>query len=97
MSGREFQRVAGQLAGRAITRADAIDDWVSLALEQPNPREWTNALVATALRKLETTSVSPPVQAEARLQLLDIKRAIHAVIAKHDPEEPRRTGWAKPD
>jgi hypothetical protein len=92
MSGREFQRVAGQLAGRAIIRAEAVDDWASLALEQPNPREWTNALFETALKRLETTSVSLPVQAEARLQLLDIKRGIHAVIAQHAPEEPRRTG-----
>jgi len=92
MSGREFQRVAGQLAGRAVIRAEAIDDWASLALEQPNPREWTNALVAAALKKLETTSVNLPVQAEARLELLDIRRAIHDAIAKHVPDQSRRTG-----
>lgn len=92
MSGREFQRVAGQLAGRAVIRAEAIDDWTSLALEQPNPREWTNALVAAALKKLENTSVSLPVQAAARLELLDIRRAIHDAIAEHVPDQSRRTG-----
>jgi hypothetical protein len=69
MSGEELQRAADQLAERAIVRAQAIDAWASLALEQCNPIEWTDALVAAALDRLETNSLNPTVRAEARLQL----------------------------
>ena len=58
-------------------RAEAIDAWVSLALAQPDPIRWVSALVAAALDKLNAIPETLTVKAEARLQLLDMRRAIH--------------------
>jgi hypothetical protein len=82
MLGEDLQPVADQLAERSIIRAEAVAAWVSLALEQPNPTEWANALVAAALEKLNTVPQSLKVKAEAKLQLLDIRRAMHAGIVE---------------
>jgi hypothetical protein len=78
----EIQSVADALAERSIIRAEAVAAWVSLALEQPNPTEWANAIVAAALEKLNTVPQNLKVKAEAKLQLLDIRRAIHAGIVE---------------
>jgi hypothetical protein len=82
MLGQGLQPVADQLAERAIIRADSIDVWVSLALEQANPTEWTNALVAAALEKSLGVPESLTVKAEAKLQLQEIRSAIHAGIVE---------------
>jgi hypothetical protein len=50
----EVQSLANELADRSIIRADAIDAWVSLALQQPEPSEWASAIVTAALDKLNT-------------------------------------------
>jgi hypothetical protein len=89
MSHQEIQAVANMLAERAAIRAKAIDNWVSLAMEQSNPREWSNALLAAALERLEIVPESLPVKAEARLQLLDIQRAILARIGNHSTDDRR--------
>ena len=78
----EVRSLAYELADRSIIRADAIDAWVSLALQQPGPNEWASAIVAAALDKLNTVPETLTVRAEARLQLLDIRRAIFAGIAR---------------
>ena len=69
-----------QLANRVAIQAQAIDAWVSLALENPDPEAWANALIASALDRLNTVQETPPVKAEARLQILDTQRAILAGI-----------------
>ncbi len=79
----EFQAAADQLDGRTAFRAETIQAWVSLALKEPDPAEWTNALTSKALDRLATVQASLPVKAEARLQILDIRRAIQAGIARH--------------
>lgn len=85
----EVQSLAYELADRSKIRADAIGAWVSLALEQPDPNEWVSALVAAALDRLNTIPDTLTVKAEARLQLLDMRRAIHAGIARDRLERPR--------
>jgi hypothetical protein len=82
MVGEDLQPVSDQLAERSIIRAEAVSAWVSLALEQPNPTEWANALVAAALEKLNTVPHSLKVKAEAKLQLHEIRSAIHAGIVE---------------
>jgi hypothetical protein len=79
----EVQSLACELADRSVIRADAIDAWVSLALEQSDPNEWVSAMVAAALDKLNTVPETLTVKAEARLQLLDIRRAIFSGIARN--------------
>jgi len=79
----EMQAVAHVLAERATIRAKAIDDWVSLAMQQPNPREWSEALITSALDRLAHVPESRAVKAEARLQLLDIQRALRSRIGDH--------------
>jgi hypothetical protein len=91
MSLEVYEQSDAQLAERVGVRAEAIRAWATLALEQPNPVEWTNVLVGAALEKLETTPEMLPVKAEARLQLLDIQRAIHELIVERSPE-PRLVG-----
>ncbi len=71
-----------QLAIRAGIQAQAIEAWVSLALENPYPEAWANALVASALDRLNMVQEALPVKAEARLQILDTQRAILAGITK---------------
>ena len=83
-----FQSVADQLAERALIRAEAVDAWVSLALQQPNPDDWASALVAAALNKLHTVPERLNIKAEARLQLLDMRRANSAGIANSRRESP---------
>ena len=88
-SAKDVQFAANELANRAVIRAEAVDAWVTLALKQSDPGEWTSAIVAAALDKLNTVPQSLAVKAEARLQLLDIRRAIHAGIANSQVERPR--------
>ena len=76
------QRAADQHPEQDIVRAEAIDAWASLALEQPDPGDWTDALVAAALDRLATTPEQLPVKAAARQRLLDIHGAVKSVIAK---------------
>jgi hypothetical protein len=78
----DLQPVADQLAERAVIRAGSVDAWVSLALEQANPTEWANALVAAALEKLEGIPECLKVKAEAKLQIQEIRSAIHAGIVR---------------
>ena len=100
---------AEQLDSRAVIRAQAIEAWVSLALENPDPEAWANALIASALDRLNTVQETLPVKAEARLQILDTQRAILAGITKSqnkqrlagdrlirqsDSPNPGGTGWA---
>ncbi len=85
----DVQIAANELANRAVIRAEAVDAWVTLALEQPDPGRWTSAIVSAALDKLNTLPQSLTVKAEARLQLLDIRRAIHAGIANSQTERPK--------
>jgi hypothetical protein len=79
---RSVESVADALTELSTIRAESIDAWVSTALEQANPTEWTNALVAAALERLSTAPESPKVKTEAKLQLHDIRRAIHAGIVE---------------
>ena len=81
----ELQSLAATLVDRTIIRVDAIDAWVSLALEQPEPGEWVGAIVAAALDRLSAMPQSRTVKAEARRQLLDIQRAMHAGVARSRP------------
>jgi hypothetical protein len=91
MSPEMYEQSEGQLAERVAIRKEAIRAWATLALEQPDPTTWTNALIGAALERLEVTAETLPVKAEARLELLDIQRAIHALIGKHS-SEPRLAG-----
>ena len=77
-----------QLANRRTTQAQAIDAWVSLALENSDPEAWANALIASALDRLNTVQETPPVKAEARLQILDTRRAILSGITKSQNKHP---------
>jgi hypothetical protein len=73
---KEIKSVADQLTQRATIRAEAVDAWVALALEQPDPIAWSEALVAAALIRLDEVAASRKVKAEAKQQLLDIQRAM---------------------
>jgi hypothetical protein len=88
LSVEDVHSAADQLADRAVIRAKAVDAWVGLALEQPHPEEWANALVAAALDRLTAVPEKLTVKAEARLQLLDIQRAIHAGITSSRTDRP---------
>ena len=89
MLSKDIHALADQLSDRAVIRAEAIDAWVSLALEQVDPSEWIGALVASALDRLNMVQESLVVKAEARLQVLDIQRSIHVGIANSRKEPPR--------
>jgi len=89
MSHHEMQAVANVLAEREAIRSAAIEDWVSVAMTQANPREWSNALVTAALEKLEMVPESLPVKAEARLQILDLQRALLARIGDRSTNDRR--------
>ena len=78
-----------RLAEYAMIRAEAVDTWVTLALEQPDPGSWVSTLVAAALNRLNRVPEKLDVKAEARLQLLDMRTAILDGIVKHRKEPPR--------
>jgi hypothetical protein len=91
LSPEDIQSEEEQLADRTVIRAEAVDAWVALALEQSDPEEWANALVVAALEKLDTVPENLTVKAEARLQLLGIQRAIHAGITRRRTDRPRQS------
>ena len=79
-----------EFANRILTRAEAVDGWIALALRQSDPGEWVDALAARALDRLNLVPESLTVKAEARRQLLDLRRAIHAGIAIRHTHRPKR-------
>ncbi len=86
----EVAKAGDQLAERAVIRAEAVDAWVALALEQRDPIGWTNTLVAAALERLALIPQTLAVKAEAHLQITGMRRAILAGIANHKQEPARR-------
>jgi len=86
----EVAKAGEQLAARAVIRAEAVDAWVALALEQPDPVLWTNNLVAAALERLALVPQTLGVKAEARLQILDIRRAILVALANTEKTEAKQ-------
>ena len=84
----DVEAVSGQLAEQSAFREETIQAWVFLALKEADPAEWTDALAARALDRLALAPATLPVKAEAKRQIIDIRRSIHAGIAKHRQRVP---------
>ena len=75
-------RVARQhLADRIVKRAERIDGCVAQALSSPDPIEYVNALISSALDRLLLIPQTLREKANARAEILEIRRAILFEIA----------------
>ena len=86
--GNEVFVVAEQLATRAVIRARAIEAWVSLALESPDPEAWADALIASALDRLNELRETLQSSRGHRSRILDMRRAILAGIFNNRQPRP---------
>ena len=75
-------RLARQhLADRIVKRAERIDGCVAQALNTPDPIEFVNALISSALDRLLLIPQTLPEKAQARADILEIRRTILFEIA----------------
>jgi hypothetical protein len=85
-------RLARQhLADRIVKRAERIDGCVAQALKTPDPIEYVNALISSALDRLLLIPQTLPEKWQARAEILEIRRAIMFEIAMIQNQKSHRS------